>query len=79
MRNLTSILLKEVCKDMRVELKLKQLTGEYLQHSALAGNEFRLDISVRGFWQAGQMVFLDLRVFNPNVKERKFRLIQFLS
>ena len=79
MINLTSILLKEVCKDMRVELKLQQLTGEYLRHSASTDNEFRLDISVRGFWQAGQMVFLDLRVFNPNVKEQKFRLIQFLS
>ena len=62
------MLLKEVCKDGRVEPQLQQLTGEYLQHSTAAGNEVRLDISARGFWQAGQMVFLDVRVFNPNAK-----------
>ena len=67
-RNITSILLKEVCKDVRVEPQLQQLTGEYLQHSTAAGNEVRLDISARGFWQAGQMVFLGVRVFHPNAK-----------
>ena len=67
-RNITSMLLKEVCKDGRVEPQLQQLTGEYLQHSTAAGNEVRLDISARGFWQAGQMVFLGVRVFHPNAK-----------
>ena len=67
-RNITSILLKEVCKDVRVEPQLQQLTGEYLQHSTAAGNEVRIDISTRGFWQAGQMAFLDVQVFNPNTK-----------
>ena len=51
-----------------MELQPQQLTGEYLQHSTAAGNEVRLDISARGFWQAGQMAFLDVRVFNPNAK-----------
>ena len=67
-RNITSILLKEVCKDVRVEPQLQQITGEYLQHSTESGNEVRLDISARGFWQAGQITFLDVRVFNPNAK-----------
>ena len=67
-RKITSMLLKEVCKDVRVEPQLQQITGEYLQHSTAAGNEVRLDISARGFWQAGQMAFLDVRVFNPNAK-----------
>ena len=64
-RYITSIPLKEVCKDMRVEPRLQQLTGE---QSTVAGNEVRLDINARGFWQAGQMAFLDVRVFNPNAK-----------
>ena len=59
-RNITLILLKEVCEDVLVEPKLQQLTGEYLQHSIGAGNEVRLNISARGFWQAGH---LDVRVF----------------
>ena len=60
--------LKEVCNDMRLKLQLQQLTGEYLQHSTSAGNEVILDINDRGFWQAGQMTFLDVRVFSPNAK-----------
>ena len=48
--------------------QLQQLTGEYLQHSTAAGNEVRLDISPRGLWQAGQMAFLDVRVFYSNAK-----------
>ena len=66
--NIPWILFKEVCKDVRVEPQLQQITSEYLQHSTAAGNEVRLDISALGFWQAGQMAFLDVRVFNPNAK-----------
>ena len=46
-KNITSILLKDVCKDVRVEPQLQKLTGEYLQHSTAPGNEVRLDISAR--------------------------------
>ena len=67
-RNITSKLFKEVCKDVRVDLQLQQLTDEYLQHSTTAGNEVRLDISAHRFREAGQMVFLDVRVFNSNAK-----------
>ena len=48
-RNITSILLKDVCKEVRVEPQLQQLTGEYLQHSTAPSNEVRLDIGARGF------------------------------
>ena len=51
-----------------MEPQLQQITGEYLQHSTAAGNEVRLDVSARGFWQTGQMAFLDVRVFNTNAK-----------
>ena len=63
LRNITVTLLKEVCKDIRVEPQLQELTGEILHPSTITGNEARLDICARGFWQAGQMVFFDVRVF----------------
>ena len=66
-RNITASLLTEVCKDVRVELLLQHLTGESLQNHTARGNEVRLDICARGFWEAGQAVFFDVRVFNPNV------------
>ena len=52
---------------MRVEPTLQQLTGEnFNSRSAIITEEARLDISTRGFWNAGQTAFFDIRVFNPN-------------
>ena len=53
---------------MREEPQLQQLMGEDLQRSIAAGNEVRLDTSARGFWQACQIAFLDVRDFNTNAK-----------
>ena len=68
MRTITSSLLSEVCKDVRVELQLQPLTGESFATSTATGNEVRLDVCARGFWQAGQMKFFDARVLNPNAR-----------
>ena len=68
LRNITATLLKEVCEDIRVEPQLQQLIGEILHPSTINGNEARLDICARGFWQAVQMVFFAVRVFNPTAK-----------
>ena len=67
-RDITSSLLSEVCKDVRVEPQLQPLTGESFATSTATGNEVRLDVCARGFWQAGQMAFFDVRVFNPNAR-----------
>ena len=37
-------LLKEVCKDIRVEPQLQELTGEIPHPSTITGNEAKLDI-----------------------------------
>ena len=60
-RNITSSLLSEVCKNVRVETQLKWGT-------TTTGNEVRLDVCARGFWQIGQMAFSDVRVVNPNAR-----------
>ena len=65
-RNSTASFLTEVCKDVRVEPLLQQLTGKSLRNHTARGNEVRLDICARGFWEAGQAAFFDVRVFNPN-------------
>ena len=52
---------------MRLEPPLQPLTGEELcERSAITINEACYDVSARGFWSAGQVAFLDVRVFNPN-------------
>jgi hypothetical protein len=46
---------------------LQPLTGESFQSkTANTCDEARSDVSVRDFWCAGQVAFLDIRVFNPN-------------
>ena len=45
---------------------MQQLTGESLQSHTARGNEVRLDICARGFWEAGQTACFGVRVFNPN-------------
>ena len=67
-RDLTANLLPEVCKDVRVEPPLNQLTGENLDKASNTSDEARLDIAARGFWISGQKAFFDIRVFNPIAK-----------
>ena len=62
-----------MCKDICVELQLQQLTSETLLSSTLTGTEVRLDICARGFWQTGQMVFLNVRIFNDVAQKRYVR------
>ena len=69
LRNITATLLKEVCKDIRVEPQLEELTGEILHPSTITGNEARLEICARGFWQADQMAFFDARVCKRYVNQ----------
>lgn len=68
-RNITGMLLEEVCRDVRKEPLLLALNGEHLQQrSAIKSAEARLDISATGFWTPGQRVFLDVRVFDLNAQ-----------
>ena len=64
-RNITSSVLSEVCKDVRVK---PQLQPETFAPSTATGNKVRLDVCARGFWQAGQMTFFNVKVFNPNAR-----------
>ena len=68
LRKILATLFKEVCKDIRVEPQLQELTGEILHPSTITGTEARLDKCARGFWQAGPTAFFNVRVFNPTAK-----------
>ena len=66
-RDVTAIFLHKVCGDVQLSPPLHSLTGEELcERSAITTAEAHCDVSTRGFWSAGQVEFLDLRVFNPN-------------
>ena len=42
------------------------LVKEFCERSAITTDDTRCDISAKGFWSAGQVSFLDVRVFNTN-------------
>ena len=68
-RDITALLLKEVCHDVKKEPMLMELNHENLHEpTAVRGNEARLDVSASGFWVRGQRVFCDVRVFDPNAQ-----------
>ena len=65
-RNTTAEFLKEVAKDVHIEPKLLELTGESFKlKSANTDDEARLDIAARNFWSNGTKAFCDIKVFNP--------------
>ena len=71
-RDITALLLDEVCTDVRKEPMLLELNGETLhERSANTKKEARLDVSARGFWVTGQRVFCDVRVFDLNALRYK--------
>ena len=52
---------------MRLEPPLQPLTGEELcERLAITTDEAPFDVIAGGFWSAGQVAFLDVRVFSPN-------------
>ena len=68
-RNTTAELLEEVCKDVQIEPKLLELTGEKLKlKTTITDDEARLDVSARNFWSQGTKAFVDVRIFNPLAK-----------
>ena len=69
LRDFTTNLLKEVYKDVDIELQLLPVTGEtFNNQTANTSNEARVDIKSRGFWVRGEQALrvFDVRVFDPN-------------
>ena len=63
-RDLEAELMKEVCRDVKIEPELLQV-GE----QEMAGNnsdKARLDVSGIGVWGTHERTFLDIKVFHPN-------------
>ena len=67
-RDITAKLLTEICKDVKVEPLLLELSGETLSRTSNHSKEARLDISALGFWIPRQRVFFDVRVFDLNAQ-----------
>ena len=68
-RDNTAEFMREVSKDVQIEPKLMELTGEKFKYKTTnIEDESRLDVAARNFWSYGTKAFLDIRVFNPLAK-----------
>ena len=66
LRDFTTEILQEVCKDVAVEPLLTPLTGEHFDlKSTNTDDHARVDVAARGVWVKGSRVFFDVRIFNP--------------
>ena len=64
-RDLEAALLKDVCKDVKIEPELMPLGNSETQSSNTA-EKARLDVSAVGIWSSMERTFLDIRVTHPN-------------
>ena len=64
-RDLEAILLKDVCKDVKVEPELLPI-GNRSVSSSNTSVKARIDVSAVGIWSPMARTFLDVRVFHPN-------------
>jgi hypothetical protein len=71
-RDITASLLTEVCNNVAIEPALQPLSGENMAgRSANTDDGARVDIRARGFWNASQDAFFDVRVFYPNASSNR--------
>ena len=63
-RDFEAKLLKEVCRDVKVEPELLPIGAETLSRNT--ADKARLDVSAVGIWSPMERTFLDVRVMHPN-------------
>ena len=73
-RDLTSSLLTEVCSNVAIEPYLQPLSCETFRLASTNTDDgARLDVRTRGYWNARQDAFFDVRVFHPNAPNNRSR------
>ena len=78
--NITANLIDQECHDVQIESSLQTLIGETFD-SRLTNvrDEARLGISARGFWMKHQKAFFDVKVFDPNGKRYRGKILSHVT
>ena len=69
-RDLEANILKDVCKDVRIEPELLPI-GDTSTSSTNVALKARLDVSAVGVWSPMERTFLDVRVVHPLSDEQR--------
>ena len=76
-RDLEASILRDVCKDVRIEPELLPIENPVTSNGNNA-EKARLDVSAIGIWNPMEKTFLDVRIVHPNAKSHKDQPIQQL-
>ena len=74
-RDLEASILRDVCKDVKVEPELMPL-GNSSTTSSNVAEKARLDVSAVGIWSPMERTFLDVRVVHPNAPSYRDKKIE---
>ena len=74
-RDLEANLLRDVCKDVRIEPDLLPV-GDVLLESANIAERARLDVPAIGIWRTMERTFLDVRIVHPNAASYREKTIE---
>ena len=69
-RDLEAHILKDVCKDVKIEPELLPI-GNSSVTSSIKSEKARLDVSAVGVWSPMERTFFDVKVFHPNCPSYK--------
>ena len=78
LRDTEADLLKEVCRDVRVEPILQPTRGDLLSSRANTADQARLDIAATGLWSRFERTFFDVRVTHPNAPSNRPKTLKQL-
>ena len=78
LRDITALLMSEVCHNVTIEPILQPLSGESLHpRSAILEDNARSDVRAEGFWDCRQQqAYFDVEVFNPTTSTYRNKLLQ---
>ena len=75
-RDTLAEVLREVCKDVKVEPQLLPVTGEILPARANTMDGARSDVSAIGLWHPMNRAFIDVKVFNPHAPSNAAKTLE---
>ena len=75
-RDTLAEVLREVCKDVKVEPQLLPVTGEALPAGAITTDGAKSDVSAIGLWHPMNRAFIDVRVFNPHAPSNAAKTLE---
>ncbi|NRB82009.1 MAG: hypothetical protein HRU38_25715 [Saccharospirillaceae bacterium] len=78
LRDTEGELLKEICRDVKIEPTLQPTQGDFLRRAANKADQARVDIAATGLWSKFERTYFDVRVTHPNAPSNRSKTMKQL-